>query len=620
MHNALPETRPQTPLLDRINAPADLRLLDSHQLPELAEQLRSYLLYSVAQSGGHFGAGLGVVELTVALHYVFDTPRDSLIWDVGHQCYPHKLLTGRRDALLKIRQADGPSPFPKRDESPYDCFGTGHSSTSISAALGIALAHKLKQQPQRAVAVIGDGAMTGGMAFEALNHAAHTGADLLVILNDNDMSISPNEGGLATYLSKHLRSAFTLDDHNSARPSERTGAGTTAALFEALEFNYNGPIDGHDLALLVSTLQRLRQAQGPQFLHIVTTKGKGFAPAEQDPVGYHAITKLPAPNEQYSSLPGTAYSQVFGDWLCATAEQDSRLVAITPAMSEGSGMVDYARRFPARFFDVAIAEQHALTLAAGLACQQMKPVVAIYSTFLQRGYDQLIHDIALQQLDVLLAIDRAGLVGEDGPTHHGCFDLSFLRCIPNLLIMAPADELETQRLLETGYRHPGPACVRYPRGKGPGTALQNNPQPIPLGQSRTLRHGKGAALLNFGSLLSEAQAVAEALDLTLVDMRFVKPLDHTRLVELIQHHGLLITLEENSIAGGAGSGVHEWLAQQQSSPHPHQDPRQTIRIINLGLEDHFIGHGSARLLRSQAGLDRTSLINRIQPLLDPNIS
>ncbi|MFT6914835.1 MAG: 1-deoxy-D-xylulose-5-phosphate synthase [Motiliproteus sp.] len=611
MHSELPKTRPKTPLLDLIDTPADLRLLERAQLPALAEQLRNYLLYSVAQSGGHFGAGLGVVELTVALHYVFDTPSDSLVWDVGHQSYPHKLLTGRRDALLSIRQAEGPAPFPKRDESPYDCFGTGHSSTSISAALGMALAYKLKLEPQRAVAIIGDGAMTGGMAFEALNHAAHTGADLLVILNDNNMSISANEGGLATYLSKHLRRALTPEqgtDH-----SERTDAGTTAALFDALEFNYNGPVDGHDLERLIPILQRLRQSPGPQFLHLVTTKGKGFAPAEQDPVGYHALTKLPSPLEQQSTQPGTAYSKVFGRWLCAKAEQDARLVAITPAMSEGSGMVEFGQRFPERFLDVAIAEQHALTLAAGLACQQMKPVVAIYSTFLQRGYDQLIHDIALQRLDVLLAIDRAGLVGEDGPTHHGSFDLSFLRCIPNLVIMAPADEAETQRLLETGYQHSGPACVRYPRGKGPGTESEGPPQTIPIGQSRTLRSGKQAALLNFGSLLTEARTVAEALDLTLVDMRFIKPLDHSRLEALIQSHDLLLTLEENTVAGGAGSAVNEWLARQHERTGSIRS--QSIRVINLGLEDSFIGHGDAQELRAQAGLDSASLIKRIRALL-----
>jgi 1-deoxy-D-xylulose-5-phosphate synthase len=600
--------------LDRINDPAQLRQLDPQQLPGLAQQLRDYLLYSVGQSGGHFGAGLGVVELTLALHYCYQTPRDNLIWDVGHQCYPHKLLTGRKESLLKIRQADGPAPFPKRGESEYDCFGTGHSSTSISAALGMALAHKLNGEPNRTVAVIGDGAMTGGMAFEALNHAAHTGADLLVILNDNDMSISANEGGLATYLAKHLRHAFTLDHSSPCHPdsahSDRTGAGTTAALFEALEFNYTGPIDGHDLEQLIPTLQRLRQAKGPQFLHVVTTKGKGFAPAEQDPVGFHAITKLPSPHEsRQPTRPGTPYSHVFGRWLCHKAAQDPQLVAITPAMSEGSGMVEFARRFPERFFDVAIAEQHALTLAAGLACQQIKPVVAIYSTFLQRGYDQLIHDIALQQLDVLIAIDRAGLVGEDGPTHHGSFDLSFLRCIPNLILMTPADAHETQRLLETGYRYPGLACVRYPRGKGPDATPTRVIEPIELGQSRTLRQSQRqhqrAALLNFGSLLATATEVAEALDLTLVDMRFVKPLDQRRLMQLQQDHSLLVTLEDNAVAGGAGSAVNEWLAAQGHS----------IKTLNLGLDDRFIGHGQTDQLRADSRLDRSSIIERIEQRL-----
>lgn len=612
---ALSGQRPTTALLDQIDDPAQLRQLAPQQLPELAKQLRDYLLYSVGQSGGHFGAGLGVVELTIALHFVYQTPQDNLIWDVGHQCYPHKLLTGRKESLLKIRQSDGPAPFPKRDESAYDCFGTGHSSTSISAALGMALAHKLKGEPNRTVAVIGDGAMTGGMAFEALNHAAHTGADLLVILNDNDMSISANEGGLATYLSKNLRSAFSLD-HSGQQPkersqhSDRTGAGTTASLFEALEFNYSGPVDGHDLEQLIPTLQRLRLAKGPQFLHIVTTKGKGFTPAEQDPIGYHAITKLPSPHEiEQPTRPGVNYSKVFGNWLCNKAEQDAQLVAITPAMSEGSGMVEFAERFADRFFDVAIAEQHALTLAAGLACQSIKPVVAIYSTFLQRGYDQLIHDIALQQLDMLIAIDRAGLVGEDGPTHHGSFDLSFLRCIPNLVIMTPADEAETQRLLETGYRHPGTACVRYPRGKGPGAIQADNVEAIPLGHSRTLRQsqrpGQKAALLNFGSLLATARDVAEALDLTLVDMRFVKPLDQHRLEQLLTDHGLLVTLEDNAIAGGAGSAVNEWLAAQG-----HCTP-----ILNLGLSDRFIGHGQTDQLRAEDRLDQASIMRQIEQRL-----
>jgi len=593
MFAEIPSLRPSTPLLDRIDDPAQLRQLDPAELPRLAEELRAYLLYSVGQTGGHFGAGLGIVELTLALHYVFHTPDDHLVWDVGHQCYPHKVLTGRRDALLTIRQQHGLAPFPKRDESVHDCFGTGHSSTSVSAALGMALAHKLKGEPNRTVAIIGDGALTGGMAFEALNHAAHTGADLLVILNDNDMSISPNEGGLATYLARNLKG--------------RTDASTTAALFEALEFHYSGPLDGHDLDALVAELRRLRHTPGPQFLHLVTTKGKGFAPAEKDPVGYHAITKLPAPDEAPAvAAPGTSYSTVFGRWLCDQASRDPLLVAITPAMSEGSGMVEFARRFPTRFFDVAIAEQHAITFAAGLACQGSKPVVAIYSTFLQRGYDQLIHDVALQRLDVLFAIDRAGLVGEDGPTHHGSFDLSYLRCIPELLIMTPSDEREAQRMLTTGYQYAGTACVRYPRGKGPGTTLVDDPQPVPIGQSRLLRQGQRAAILNFGPLLPAARAVAERLDLTLVDMRFVKPLDQQRITELATSHRLLVTLEENARCGGAGSAVNEWVLNQGLG----------CELMNLGLPDHFIEHGKVADLLAAVGLDSDGIAAQISARLN----
>ncbi|WP_207060864.1 1-deoxy-D-xylulose-5-phosphate synthase [Motiliproteus sp. SC1-56] len=593
MFSEIPAARPQTPLLDSINSPEELRDLDPALLPELARQLRAFLLYSVGQTGGHFGAGLGMVELTLALHFVYDTPRDNLIWDVGHQCYPHKVLTGRREQMATIRQAGGLAPFPKIDESPYDAFGTGHSSTSISAALGMALAHKLKGEPNRTAAIIGDGAMTGGMAFEALNHAAHTGADLLVILNDNDMSISPNEGGLAAYLAKNLRG--------------RTEASTTAALFEALEFHYTGALDGHDLQRLLPTLQRLRQAPGPQFLHLITTKGKGFAPAEQDPVGYHAITKLPAPDEKARTEPaGIAYSKIFGNWLCDQAAADSRLVGITPAMCEGSGMVEFAARFRPRYFDVAIAEQHAITLAAGLACRGCKPVVAIYSTFLQRGYDQLIHDVALQKLDVLFAIDRAGLVGEDGPTHHGAFDLSFLSCIPELLIMTPADEAETRRLLSTGYRYSGPACVRYPRGKGPGAEVDNDLDPVAIGRARLLREGRQAALLNFGSLLGEARQVADALDLTLVDMRFVKPLDEALLQELAATHDLLVTLEEGSIRGGAGAGVAQYLQSAQLS----------TPCLNLGLPDRFISHGKVPALLAEQGLDAKGIQAQLQPRLE----
>ncbi len=598
MFTEIPTQRPDTPLLDQVDAPERLRSLPAAQLPELARQLRSFLLYSVGQTGGHFGAGLGMVELTLALHYVYQTPADHLIWDVGHQCYPHKLITGRREALLSIRKLGGLAPFPKRGESPYDDFGTGHSSTSISAALGMALAHKLRGEDQRTVAIIGDGAMTGGMAFEALNHAAHTGADLLVILNDNDMSISANEGGLATYLAKNL-----------SRALDRTGASTTAAMFEALDFHYSGPIDGHDFEQLLPTLQRLRNTPGPQFLHLRTTKGKGFGPAELDPVGYHAITKLPGPEESAAPRPaGVSYSKVFGQWLCDQAEQDSALVAITPAMSEGSGMVGFAKRFPERYFDVAIAEQHAVTMAAGLACQGAKPVVAIYSTFLQRGYDQLIHDVALQDLDVLFAIDRAGLVGEDGPTHHGSFDLSYLNCIPNLLLMAPSDEAEARKLLSTGYQYPGPACVRYPRGNGPGVTPGAGFETVAIGQSRLIRSAEQprAALLCFGSLLAEARKVAETLDLTLVDMRFIKPLDQQRIRELACSHRLLVTLEEGARLGGAGSAVNDFVLNSGIE----------IGVMNLGLEDRFISHGQAAELLAQQGLDADGIAARITQRLN----
>ncbi len=591
----IPAHRPETPLLDRIQSPADLRRLPVASLAALAEQLRAFLLYSVGQTGGHFGAGLGIVELTIALHYTFETPDDRLVWDVGHQCYPHKILTGRREQLLSIRQAGGLAPFPKREESIYDTFGVGHSSTSISAALGMALAARLQGEHYRAIAVIGDGAMTGGMAFEALNHAAHTNTDLLVILNDNDMSISPNEGGLATYFDRNLRS--------------RTESSTTASMFEALEFHYSGPIDGHDLDALVRELSRLRRASGPQFLHVRTLKGKGFLPAEQDPVGYHAITKLPAPSgpKTQGTVPaqGQKYSDVFGQWLCEQARSDARLVGITPAMSEGSGMVAFAERFAERYFDVAIAEQHAVTLAAGLACAGSKPVVAIYSTFLQRGYDQLIHDVALQNLDVLFAIDRAGLVGEDGPTHHGSFDLSYLRCIPNLVIMAPSDEAETHAMLSTGYQYAGPACVRYPRGKGRGAVVCPGLQVLEIGRSRTLREGPAGALLSFGALLEMAEIVADALDLTLVDMRFIKPLDGDRLLALAETMPLLVTLEENVVAGGAGSAVNEFLAAQGI----------VMPVLNLGLKDHYVEHAAPARQLALEGLDAEGVQAKIEARL-----
>lgn len=597
MFTEIPRQRPATPLLDQIDSPADLRQLSTDQLPELADQLRSYLLYSVGQTGGHFGAGLGMVELTLALHYIYQTPEDHLVWDVGHQCYPHKVITGRREQLLSIRKQHGLAPFPKREESPYDAFGVGHSSTSISAALGMAVADRLQGRPNRSVAIIGDGAMTGGMAFEALNHAAHTGADLLVILNDNDMSISANIGGFATYLGKNLQKAI-----------ERTGATTTAAMFEALDFQYSGPVDGHDFNQLLPVLEQLCTAEGPQFLHLRTQKGKDFAPAESDPVGYHAITKLPAPDAPAPAAKGLTYSKVFGRWLCQRASEDSRLVAITPAMSEGSGMVEFAAGFPERFFDVAIAEQHAITMAAGLACEGAKPVVAIYSTFLQRGYDQLIHDVALQNLDVLFAIDRAGLVGEDGPTHHGSFDLSFLSCIPHLVIMTPADEAEAWRLLESAYQYQGPACVRYPRGVGPGVMLeQEDLSPVALGQSRQLRTSskQQVALLNFGSPLAAAREAAEQLDATLVDMRFVKPLDESRLAELARSHQLLVTLEENARIGGAGSVVNDRVIQRG----------WRVALLNIGLDDQFISHGKPAELLAQQGLDAKGIVEQVRARL-----
>ncbi|BBB24926.1 1-deoxy-D-xylulose-5-phosphate synthase [Amphritea japonica] len=591
MFYSIPESRPATPLLDSIASPADLRQLSPEQLPKVAEQLRAFLLYSVGQTGGHFGAGLGVIELTIALHYLLKTPDDHLIWDVGHQSYPHKILTGRQDALLSIRQKEGLAPFPRISESQYDDFGTGHSSTSISAALGIAIADRLQGFEHKTVAIIGDGAMTAGMAFEALNHAAHTNADLLVILNDNDMSISRNEGGLATYLAKNLK--------------DKMGA-TTAALFEAVDFHYSGPVDGHDFEKLVPALQLALNSQGPQFLHITTLKGKGFAPAEKDPVGYHAITKI-EPITQPQSAPKAKppnYAHIFGRWICNLAENDMRTVGITPAMSEGSDLVAFSQRFSERFFDVAIAEQHAVTLAAGMACRNMKPIVAIYSTFLQRAYDQLIHDVAIQNLDILFAIDRAGLVGEDGATHAGCFDISYLRCIPDMVIMTPSDEQELCNLLQTGYDFNGPAAVRYPRGTGPGRKVEKT-EPVPLGKAHLIRQGTQGALLNFGPLLQEAKAAAEQLNLTLVDMRFVKPLDRKMIDKLAREHPLIITLEDHSIKGGAGSEVSEYLHSKQYSNH----------LLCLGIPDRWIEHATRSEQLEECGLDCQGIVAAIEERL-----
>ncbi|MCC6296168.1 MAG: 1-deoxy-D-xylulose-5-phosphate synthase [Pseudomonadales bacterium] len=612
----IPLNRPATPLLDTIEGPAALRHLDATALERLADELRAYLLYAAGQTGGHFGAGLGVVELTIALHHVFDTPEDRLVWDVGHQTYPHKILTGRREEILRIRRADGIAGFPKRSESPYDTFGVGHSSTSISAALGMALAARMNGSARRAIAVIGDGAMTAGMAFEALNHSAHLDLDLLVVLNDNQMSISRNVGGLSTYFSKLWSSRFynfvreagkrVLKAFPSTSTLVRKAEELMKALvapgivFEELGFTYIGPIDGHNLPLLVNTLTNLKQVTGPVLLHVATVKGKGFLPAEADPIGYHALAKIEPPG----TIPPPAkakYQDLFGAWLCDMAAAEPRLVGITPAMTEGSGMGEFASRFPQRFHDVAIAEQHAVTLAAGLACEGMKPVVAIYSTFLQRAYDQLIHDVALQQLDVLFAIDRAGLVGEDGPTHAGSFDLSFLRCIPNLVIMAPADENEARRLLCTGFLHPGPAAVRYPRGSGPGVAVEPGLEPLPLGVGRRLRQGNGVAILNFGALLSTALAAAETLDASVADMRFVKPLDTALIDRLAAEHGLLVTLEDNVVAGGAGSAVAEYLATTHNP----------VALLHLGLPDRFIDHDSRAAQLAAVGLDVAGLVRAI---------
>lgn len=622
MFNEIPRQRPQTPLLDRIDSPADLRQFNEAELPQLAHELREFLLYTVGQTGGHFGAGLGVVELTIALHYLYETPTDRLVWDVGHQTYPHKILTGRRERMDSMRQLAGLAGFPKRGESEYDTFGVGHSSTSISAALGMAIAAKHEGKGRKTVAVIGDGAMTAGMAFEALTHAAHCGTDMLVILNDNQMSISHNKGGLNTYFSKiwasrtynNLRSGSKKVlskippawDFAKRVEEHMKGFVAPATLFEELGFNYVGPIDGHDLPNLLQTIRNMRELKGPLLLHVITQKGKGFAPAENDPVGYHAITKLEPLKAGTEISPlkkgppfqkGPKYQDVFGRWLCDMAAREPKLIGITPAMCEGSGMVEFSQRFPERYYDVAIAEQHAVTLAAGMACDGLKPVVAIYSTFLQRAYDQLIHDVALQNLDVLFGIDRAGLVGEDGPTHAGAFDLSYLRCLPNMIVMAPSDENETRQLLYTGFIHNGPAAVRYPRGSGPNTAIVDAMTALPIGKGVIRREGKQIAILNFGTLLSSALQAADKLGATVADMRFVKPLDAELIRALTQRHALLVTLEENSIQGGAGSAVLEYLSANGIE----------VPVLQLGLPDTFIDHGTHTQQLAQCGLDANGI-------------
>ena len=603
-----------TPLLDTLHSPDDLRALAPGDLPQLATELREFLVDSVAQTGGHLASNLGTVELTLALHYVFDTPNDRIVWDVGHQTYVHKILTGRREAMARLRQAGGIAGFPRRAESEFDAFGTGHSSTSISAALGMAEAFHQLGSKQRAVAVIGDGAMTAGMAFEALNNAGDTELPLLVVLNDNDMSISPNVGALNNYLARLMSGHFYAaarragDKVLSVAPPIRElakraeehmkGMVTPGTLFEEFGFNYIGPVDGHDIDVLLDTLRNLKKRDGPQFLHVVTRKGKGYAPAESNPCLYHGVSRFdPAAGLTEKTGGKPTYTQVFGDWLCDMAAADSRLVGITPAMREGSGLVRFSQDFPARYFDVGIAEQHALTFAAGLACEGIKPVVAIYSTFLQRAYDQLIHDIALQNLPVMLAIDRAGLVGADGPTHAGSFDLSFLRCIPNMLIAAPSDENECRRLLTTAYLHDGPSAVRYPRGSGMGAIMQPGLDPVDIGTGVLRRRGHEVAFIAFGSLVAPALTAAEALDASVADMRFVKPLDTNLLRELANSHRLLVTLEDNAIAGGAGAGVAEVLAALGLA----------TPVLHLGLPDSFIEHGDATQMLAACGLDAVGI-------------
>jgi len=622
------------PRLSRIALPEDLRQFPESELPAIADELRAYLVETVSQVGGHFGAGLGVIELTVALHYLYDTPTDRLVWDVGHQCYPHKILTGRRDTIHTVKKKDGVAPFPRREESEYDAFGVGHSSTSISAALGMEVALQRQGDPRKVVAVIGDGAMTAGMAFEALNHAGGMDPEpnLLVILNDNRMSISENVGGLTKMLGR-MMSSPTMNAMREGgkkllgdkrKPTARfirrweehwKGMLVPSTLFEEMGFHYTGPIDGHSLPDLVKALKTLQGLKGPQLLHVITTKGKGFELAEGDQIEYHAVSPFdPAVGVVKKGGPSKpTYTQVFGDWLCDMAAADDKLMGITPAMREGSGLVRFSTEFPARYFDTAIAEQHAVTLAAGMACEGAKPVVAIYSSFLQRAYDQLIHDVALQNLDVLFAIDRGGLVGPDGATHAGSFDFSYLRCIPNMLIMAPADENECRQMLSTGFRHPGPASVRYPRGSGPGVAVHAGLDGLPVGKAQWRKRGAGVALLAFGAMVSTAEAVAGDLGLSCINMRFIKPLDRELILELARSHDGLVTLEDNAVMGGAGSAVAELLASEGI----------VKPMLHLGLPDSYLEHASREDLLAHVGLDfagvRAAIVTRWPGLGSPVI-
>ncbi|MGB0858976.1 MAG: 1-deoxy-D-xylulose-5-phosphate synthase [Pseudoalteromonas spongiae] len=611
------------PLLSLANTPEQLREIPQQNLAELSDELREYLLNSVSQSSGHLASGLGTVELTVALHYVYNTPFDRLIWDVGHQAYPHKILTGRREQMHTIRQKDGLHPFPFREESEYDTFSVGHSSTSISAALGMALASEKEGQDRKVVAVIGDGAITAGMAFEAMNHAGDLNPDMLVILNDNEMSISENVGALNNHFARILSGSFytnireggkkllsgmpPVKELASRMEEHLKGMVIPGTFFEELGFNYIGPIDGHDVGMLTDTLRNMRNLKGPQLLHVRTQKGKGYKPAEADPIGYHGVPKFdPSETSLPKSKPSApTFSKVFGDWLCDMAAKDPKLMAITPAMREGSGMVRFSKEFPSQYYDAAIAEQHAVTLGAGLACEGLTPVVAIYSSFLQRGYDQLIHDVALQNLPVMFAIDRAGVVGADGETHQGAYDLSYMRCIPNMVIMAPSDLDECRQMLYTGHLHQGPSAVRYPRGSAGDIMPNDAMSALEIGKAKVIREGKDTAILSFGTLLDEAKQVAEALNATLLDMRFVKPLDETAIKQLAASHSTLVTLEDNALMGGAGSAVNEFVMAEKLN----------IPVLNLGLPDVFIKHGTQQEIHQELGLDADGIQKSIEAYL-----
>jgi len=618
--NKIPETKPKTPLLDKVSVPSDIRSFSVSELEILSDELREFLLFSVGQTGGHLGGGLGVIELTVVLHHLYNTPYDNLVWDVGHQAYPHKILTGRKDRIHTVRQKDGLAPFPAISESEYDAFGVGHSSTSISAILGMAIGAQKNDSNKKHVAIIGDGAMTAGMAFEALSHSGHLKPNILVILNDNDMSISENIGGLSNYFSriwaskiykgikksgasvlKPLPQAYHLARKVETQMKAMVAPGT---IFEELGFNYVGPIDGHNIKEMADVISNLKDFEGPQFLHVITKKGAGLDPAESDRIGFHAIGKINSIKSDSSPKP--KYQDIFSDWIVGMAEKDESLVAITPAMREGSGLVDFSKKYPDRYFDVAIAEQHSVTFAAGLSLENKKPVVAIYSTFLQRAYDQFIHDVAVQNLDVTFALDRAGLVGEDGPTHSGNYDIAYLRCIPNIILMTPSDENETRLLLTTAFKHKGPSAVRYPRGTGPNASVNSDLEAVEIGKAKVVKEGESnVVFLNFGALLDKALEVSEKMDFTLIDMRFVKPLDQEILKKYLSKADYFVSLEDGSIAGGAGSAVQELCSIESID----------IKSILLGIPDRFVEHSSREEMLESAGLSVAKILDRLKPLL-----